>query len=93
MIVCIKPARNSKTQNNVSFSNQKVPGSPLFCQDYNGVYGLAGIHWGMAYAGEQGYLRAVVSGGAEGALAPPELGSSINSFPTRGGKSCPQHYC
>jgi hypothetical protein len=39
------------------FSNQKVPGSPLFCQDYNGVYGLAGIHWGMAYAGEHGYLK------------------------------------
>ena len=39
------------------FSNQKVPGSPLFCQDYNGAYGLAGIHWGMAYAGEHGYFK------------------------------------
>ena len=39
------------------FSNQKAPGSPLFCQDDNGAYGLAGIHWGMAYAGEQGYFK------------------------------------
>ena len=28
--------------------------------------------------------RAVVSGGAEGALAPPEFGSSVNPIPTRG---------
>ena len=24
----------------------KAPGSPLFCQDYNGAFGLAGIHFG-----------------------------------------------
>ena len=28
--------------------------------------------------------RAVVSGGAGGALAPPELGSSVNPIPTEG---------
>ena len=27
--------------------------------------------------------RAVVSGGAEGALAPPEFGNSVNPIPTR----------
>ena len=35
--------------------------------------------------------RAVVSGGAEGALAPPELESSVNPIPTRGGRLCPPH--
>ena len=30
------------------------------------------------------YNRAVVSGGAEGTLAPPEFGSSINPIPTVG---------
>ena len=38
-------------------------------------------------------LRAVVSGGAEGALAPPEFGSSVNPTPTGGGRLCPPHYC
>ena len=28
------------------FLINKAPGSPLFCQDYNGAYGLAGIHFG-----------------------------------------------
>ena len=37
--------------------------------------------------------RAVVSGGAGGALAPPEFGSSVNPIPTRGGRLCPPHYC
>ena len=37
--------------------------------------------------------RAVVSGGAEGALAPPEFGSSVNPIPTGGGRLCPPHYC
>ena len=37
--------------------------------------------------------RAVVSGGAEGALAPPEFGKSVNPIPTRGGRLCPPHYC
>ena len=37
--------------------------------------------------------RAVVSGGAEGALAPPEFGSSVNPIPTEGGRLCPPHYC
>ena len=36
--------------------------------------------------------RAVVSGGAEGALAPPEFGSSVNPIPTGGGRLCPPHY-
>ena len=36
--------------------------------------------------------RAVVSGGARGALAPPEFGSSVNQFPTRGGRLCPPDY-
>ena len=37
--------------------------------------------------------RAVVSGGAEGALAPPEIGSSVNPISTRGGRLCLPHYC
>ena len=37
--------------------------------------------------------RAVVSGGAGGALAPPEFGSSVNPIPIRGGRLCPPHYC
>ena len=37
--------------------------------------------------------RAVVSGGAGGALAPPEFGSSVNPIPTRGGRLCPPQYC
>ena len=37
--------------------------------------------------------RAVNSGGAGGALAPPEFGSSVNPIPTRGGRLCPSHYC
>ena len=36
--------------------------------------------------------RAVVSGSARGALAPPEFGSSVNPIPTRGGRLCPPHY-
>ena len=36
--------------------------------------------------------RAVVSGGAGGALAPPELGPSLNPIPARGGRLCPPHY-
>ena len=38
-------------------------------------------------------VRAVVSGGAEGALAPPEFKSSVNPIPTGGGRLCPPHYC
>ena len=37
--------------------------------------------------------RAVVSGGAGGALAPPEFGGSVNPIPTGGGRLCPLHYC
>ena len=37
--------------------------------------------------------RAVVSWGAGGPLAPPEFWSSVNPFPTRGGRLCPSHYC
>ena len=36
--------------------------------------------------------RAVVSGGAGGALALPEIGSSVNPIPTRGGRLCLPHY-
>ena len=36
--------------------------------------------------------RAVVSGGARGALAPPEIISSVNPIPTRGGRLGPPHY-
>ena len=32
--------------------------------------------------------RAVFSRGAEGALAPPEFGSSVNPIPTKGGTLC-----
>ena len=39
------------------------------------------------------HTRAVVSGGAEGALAPPEFKSSVNPIPTGGGRLCPPHYC
>ena len=38
-------------------------------------------------------VRAVVSGGGGGALAPPEFGSSVNPIPIRGGRLCPPHYC
>ena len=38
------------------------------------------------------YIRAVVSGGAGGALAPPEFGSSVNPIPTRGGRLCLPYY-
>ena len=38
------------------------------------------------------HCRAVVSGGARGALAPPEFGSSVNPIPTRGGRLCPPDY-
>ena len=38
-------------------------------------------------------VRAVVSGGAGGTLAPPEFGSSVNPIPTKGGRLCPPHYC
>ena len=34
--------------------------------------------------------RAVVSGGAEGALDPPEFGTSVNPILTRGGRLCPR---
>ena len=37
--------------------------------------------------------RAVISGGAGGALATPEFISSVNPIPTRGGRLCPPHYC
>jgi len=37
-------------------------------------------------------FRAVVSGGAGGALASPEFGSSLNPIPARGGRLCPPHY-
>ena len=37
-------------------------------------------------------FRAVVSGGAEGALAPPEFGSSGYPIPNRGGRLCPPHH-
>ena len=37
--------------------------------------------------------RAVVIGGARGALAPPEFWSSVNPIPTRGDRLCPPHYC
>ena len=37
--------------------------------------------------------RAVVSGGAGGALAPMEFWSSVYPIPTRGGRLCPPHYC
>ena len=36
--------------------------------------------------------RAVVSGGAKGALAPPEFRSSVIPIPTRGGRLRPPHY-
>ena len=39
------------------------------------------------------YIRAVVSGGAGGALASPEFGSSVNPIPTRGGRLFPSHHC
>ena len=38
-------------------------------------------------------IRAVVSGGAEGALASPEFGSSVNPIPTGGARLYPPHYC
>ena len=38
-------------------------------------------------------FRAVVSGGAGGALAPLEFRSSVNPIPTRGGRLCPPDYC
>ena len=41
-------------------------------------------------------LEAVVSGGAGGAggaLATLEFGSSVNPIPTRRGRLCPPHYC
>ena len=37
-------------------------------------------------------LRAVVSGGAGGTLAPLEFGSSFNPIPARGDRLCPPHY-
>ena len=36
--------------------------------------------------------RAVVSGGAGGALASPEVGSYVNPIPTRGGRLYLPHY-
>ena len=36
-------------------------------------------------APRQHLFRAVVRGGAEGALAPPKFGSSVNPIPSRGG--------
>ena len=41
---------------------------------------------------EYTFKRAVVSGGARGALAPPEFENSVNPIPTRGGRLCPPHY-
>ena len=38
-------------------------------------------------------FRAVVSGGAGCAVAPPEFRSSVKPIPTRGGIFCPPHYC
>ena len=37
--------------------------------------------------------RAVVSGGARDALAPPEFRSSVNPIPTIGGRLCPPDNC
>ena len=37
--------------------------------------------------------RGVARGGAEGALAPPEFGRSVNPIQTRGGRLYPLHYC
>ena len=34
-----------------------------------------------------------LAGGAEGALASPEFGSSVNPIPTKGGMLCPPRYC
>ena len=39
------------------------------------------------------HLRAVVSGGAEGVLAPPEFRNTVNPISTREGRLCPPHYC
>ena len=39
------------------------------------------------------HIRAVVSGGAGGALTPPEFGNSVYPISTRGGRLCPPHYC
>ena len=39
-------------------------------------------------------LRAVVGGGAGGALAPPQFKVlASNPIPTRGVRLCPPHYC
>ena len=55
----------------------------------------------LFWAGNQGnhqnfdpslITRAVVSGGAGGALASPEFRSSVNPIPTRGSRLCPPHY-
>ena len=37
-------------------------------------------------------FRAVISGGAEGTLAPPEFRSSVNPSLSRRGRLCPPHY-
>ena len=55
---------------------------------------LACIHFGdFAILTAVYIVRAVVRGGAVGALAPPEFESSVNPIPTRGGKLYPPHYC
>ena len=39
--------------------------------------------------GANAFCRAVVIGGAGGALATPEFRSSVDPIPTRGGRLCP----
>ena len=47
----------------------------------------------IGFEDTEAQCRAVNSGGAGGALAPPEFGSSVNPIQTRGGTLCPSHYC
>ena len=46
----------------------------------------------IGFEDTEAQCRAVNSGGAGGALAPPEFGSSVNPIPARGVRLCPPHY-
>ena len=46
----------------------------------------------IGFEDTEAQCRADNSGGAGGALAPPEFGSSVNPIPARGVRLCPPHY-
>ena len=62
------------------------------CSQQSHNLNVRGNQKGLFNLSQACIVRAVVSGGAGGALALPEFGSSLNPIPARGGRLCPPHY-